>query len=105
MRRFMIRAHGRHVRRHLPRLRDVTYLAINNKGNALGHRIGDGAMAYDISLERFPGEVASYRRRVLRKRRLLRRLFDAFVASRQRKAAREVARFLEARRDRLSGDA
>ena len=60
-------------------------------------------MAYDIPLERFPGEAASYRRRVLKRRRFLWRLYDAFIASRQRKADREVARFLEARRDRLSG--
>jgi len=62
-------------------------------------------MAYDISLERFPGEVASYRRRTLGKRRFLRRLFDAFIASRQRHADREIARYLEVRRDRASKDA
>jgi hypothetical protein len=60
-------------------------------------------MAYDIPLERFPGEVASYRRRVLRKRGLLRRFFDAIIASRQRHADREIARYLEARGDLPSG--
>ena len=60
-------------------------------------------MAYDIPLERFPGEAASYRRRVLSKRRFLRRLYDAFMASRQRKADDEVARVLERHRARSSG--
>jgi len=60
-------------------------------------------MAYDIPLERFPGQVASYRRRVLRKRRLLRRFFDAIMASQQRRADREIARYLEARGDLPSG--
>src|SRR5262245_22849697 len=102
-RRFMSRPHGRHVRRHLTRLRGLTYLGTNNKETPWVIEFGDGAMAYDIPLERFPGEVASYRRRVLRKRRFLRRLYHAFMASRQRKADSEVGRFLQAHRTRLSG--
>lgn len=99
----MNRAHGRHVRCHLTRIRGLAYFRINNKETPWVIEFGDGAMAYDIPLERFPGEVASYRRRVLRKRRFLRRLYDAFIASRQDKADREIARYLEARGDLPSG--
>lgn len=53
-------------------------------------------MAYDISLDRFPGELVSTRRTARPKRSLFRRWYDAFMAAQQRRADREIARYIEA---------
>ena len=53
-------------------------------------------MAYDISLDRFPGELVSTQRTARPKRSLFRRWYDAFIAGRQRRADREIARYIAA---------
>ncbi len=60
-------------------------------------------MAYDISLDRFPGELASTRPTARPRGSLFRRWLDAVMAARQRRADREIARrFLLSATGRLS---
>jgi hypothetical protein len=53
-------------------------------------------MAYDISLDRFPGELVSTRPTARPKGTLFRRWLDAFMAAQQRRADREIARYIAA---------
>ncbi len=53
-------------------------------------------MAYDISLDRFPGELVSTRPTARPERSLFRRWLDAYMAAQQRRADREIARYIEA---------
>ena len=53
-------------------------------------------MAYDILLDRFPNELVSTRPTARPKRGLFRRWLDAFMAAQQRRADREIARYIEA---------
>ena len=53
-------------------------------------------MAYDISLDRFPGELVSTRPTTRPERSLFRRWLDAYMAAQQRRADREIARYIAA---------
>jgi hypothetical protein len=51
-------------------------------------------MAYDISLDRFPGDLVSPQAQARPKRSLFRRIVAALVAAQQRRADREIARYI-----------
>jgi hypothetical protein len=53
-------------------------------------------MAYDISLDRFPGELVSIRPRARVKGSLFHRWRDAFMVAQQRRADRDIARYIAA---------
>jgi hypothetical protein len=78
------------------------YVGTNKKkiGNALGQpaarvaRQGRRTMAYDISLDRVPRDSVSSHRPARPQHGVLRRWLDAIMASRQRQADREIARYI-----------
>ena len=52
-------------------------------------------MAYDVSIDRVPGDAVAAQQPAAKKHRLLRRLFVGMLMSRQRRADMEIARYLE----------
>jgi hypothetical protein len=92
----MRRAHGRHVRWHLPRRGNADYLRCNKKKRETPWVVskGDEAMAYDVCLDRVPHDSVSLHQKTGSKRSVLRRWLDAVMASQQRRADREIARYV-----------
>src|SRR5215204_1451906 len=78
--------------------RRLSATKINRKrsGSSLALDKGDETMAYDISLDRFPGELVFSQHTARPRRRLFRRFLAAFMAAQQRRADREIARYIAA---------